>query len=1435
MVDPDHAGAGGPPFAGPGEMARRMRTFPWEKTSLGDPSTWPSALRAACDICLASRFPIIVLWGEDLRFVYNDAYVPLLGDKHPALGTPGEELWGEIWHIVGPMLRSVVETGESIWVEDMMLPVNRHGFLEETYWTYSYGPLCDDGGTIRGVFTTVNDTTERVVGERRMALLRELGARAGTARGVEDACRLVAGVLDRAGRDIPHAAIHLRAPDGGPDPEPAAVRPTGTAPLPLPEGPGGWPLEEVLRTGRAVVVEDVRERFGHLPDGGWPVPPERAVLLPLSGETGAEPLGVMVLVTTAGRPLDDGYRTFLELVARQTAALINGAVAYRVQQQRVEELAELDRAKTLFFSNVSHEFRTPLTLISGPLAEMRARAADLPADLREDLEVMHRNALRLGKLVNTLLDFSRLEAGRMRARFEPVDLAGLTADLAGVFRSAMERAGLTYEVHCPPLPRAVCVDRDMWEKIVLNLLGNALKFTLEGSVVVRLSAEEDRAVLRVSDTGTGVAADEIPRLFERFHRIENARSRSNEGSGIGLALVRELVTLHGGTITAGSVEGEGTTFTVRLPFGTDHLPGDAVVEEGATARPAAARVAEKAAPYIGEAVHPLPERSVAAPRAAPGGGTPPGRSVVPGAPPVDTGVRRTPPPTFPPTASRVLIADDNGDMRDYLTGLLREEHRVTAVPDGLAALEAVRADPPDLVVSDVMMPRMDGLRLVAALRADPRTAGVPVLLLSARAGQEASIEGLEAGADDYLVKPFSAGELRARVRTNVELARLRNHHAHWRAALIDSLQEAFFVCDEEGAVIEINAAFTDLLGYGPGGLPYPPEHPWWPGTRRHPEEHRIAAETFARLRDGAEGHHETPVVHRDGHLLWVAVGFKEVRDPDTGRRLVVGTLRDITEERFTAQREAAMAALGIRLAEASGTEEALRVAMEELRDLWHARRIIAAHRDETGWVRRIASVPEQDPPTDGENPPVSPDRRGRDSGDGSPGGPLEKAVVGLYDTVPLRPVTTRDPTGVGITLDHPGGRLALWIEPAPHRPLGPEDTTLLAVLGGRLGQALHRVHTFEQHRETALGLQRAILGPDHLPDGFAVRYEPAARPLQVGGDWYDTVELPDGRIGIVVGDCVGRGLEAATVMGQLRSACRALLLESTGPARTLTALDRFAALVPGAICTTVFCGVLEPDTGRLVYSSAGHPPGILVRPDGGHDLLEGGRSTPLAVRPDHPRPEAERTLPPTSVLLLYTDGLVERRRHPLDVGIERAAAVVADHLDAPLQELADAVMRGLEPSPEEDGGAAAPFSGAGYRDDVAMLLYRHARPLEVTFPAESARLAGVRAALRAWLTELELERRSIQRILVVAGEACANAVEHGHRHTPGGAVRLTARATAREIHLTVADSGTWRVPRPDPGAHRGRGLRLIRGLAERVTVESDEDGTTVDAHVRIDR
>ncbi|WP_284742634.1 SpoIIE family protein phosphatase [Amycolatopsis sp. RTGN1] len=1341
-------------FPGTSQMAARMREFDWTASPLGEPAAWPVSLTTAVRICLTSRFPMIVWWGPDLRFLYNDAYLPLLGTKHPALDKPGAHVWDEIWHIIGPMLESVMTTGEATWSEDLLLPMNRHGYWEETYWTYSYSPVHDDEGVVRAVFTAVTDTTERVIGERRLATLRELGAQAGIARSVAEACELVTGVLGRAGADVPYAAIHIREDDG--EFTLAAVTPGGAGHA------DGWPLGEVHADGVPRTVSDLTA-FGELPSGTWSTPPAEAVVLPLPGH--AEAAGVIVLAASAGHALDESYRTFLGLVAQQTAALVNGALAYQAQQERAEDLAALDAAKTTFFANISHEFRTPLTLILGPVAELDRTLGDADERVREEVAVIHRNALRLGRLVNNLLDFSRIEAGRMQASFEPVDLAAFTAELASVFRAAVERAGLRFEVDCPPLGRPVHVDRGMWEKVVLNLLSNAVKYTFTGEIRVHTALHGEHAVITVTDTGIGIDAAELPRLFERFHRIPSARARSNEGSGIGLALVRELVGMHEGEIAVESTPGAGTTFRIRLPLGTRHLPAEHLAPE----RPAGGIDAGTAEPYVQEALRWLPD----------GDSTP---DVAP----------------VPVTGARVLVADDNADMRDYLVRLLREDYAVTAVRDGVEALAAASGEPPDLIISDVMMPRLDGLGLLTELRRDPRTAAVPVLLLSARAGQEAAVDGLAAGADDYLVKPFSAQELIARVRTTIRLARLRTQHSRWRAAMIDSLQEGFFVCDADGRVVELNAACAELLGFGPAGLPYPPPHPWWPSRDADPDAYRQVAAAFARARDEPAGSFVLPLRHRAGHRVWAAIAYNELYD-DEGSRRLVGTIRDVTAERYAVQRENALAAMNQRLAGVSGVPDALRTGLDLLCELWQAERVLAVT-----W------------PHDGE-----PELTSTDPGDGK-WTDLAAPLRARLDEVRTLPALHATPAegGAGATLDHPGGRLTLWVEPDPRRPLGTEDRTLLALLAGTLAHALRRAHRDDRQREVAIALQRSILGPALLPDGFAVRYEPANPPLEVGGDWYDVVPLSGDRIGIVVGDCVGRGLAAAAVMGQLRSACRALLLEANGPAHALTTLDRFADRLPGALCTTVFCGILDPATGALTYSSAGHPPATLVHRDGSAEFLDAGGSVPLAVRVPAARPEATAVVPVGSLLMLYTDGLVERRRESLDDGIDRATSAAHDARDADLADLAATLMSGLRPAD-------------GYEDDVALLLYRRSvPPLELDFPAHPDSLASTRHWLRAWLGTASLGEDLAQDVLVATGEACANAVEHAYPEDSGNA-HLSARFAGSQLVVTVTDQGHWKRPPPDNHVLRGRGMPMMEALADTVAVQQDTTGTTVTLEWRI--
>ncbi|MFE6488899.1 SpoIIE family protein phosphatase, partial [Streptomyces sp. NPDC057757] len=616
--------------------------------------------------------------------------------------------------------------------------------------------------------------------------------------------------------------------------------------------------------------------------------------------------------------------------------------------------------------------------------------------------------------------------------------------------------------------------------------------------------------------------------------------------------------------------------------------------------------------------------------------------------------------------------------------------------------------------------------------------------------------------------------------------------------LVDSLQEAFFVCDEDGAVVEINTAFADILGYGPEGLPYQPIHPWWPDAVTDSAAHRQVSDAFALLMGNTRGSYTIPITHHDGRRLWVTATFNQVDDPDTGRRVTVGTFRDVTAEHYAIQRESALAALSTCLSRSTSLAEALAGALSELKKLWRARGVLAAvfdHGDEPTLTPTEMPLPW---------PELSAERRA--------------ALENLRQAPILTPVA--DHTGAGLLLEFPTGPLALWIDLGENRPFTGEDQLLLSLLAGHLAQGLHRAHQIDQQRETAIALQRAILGPSRLPAGFAVRYEPATQPLEVGGDWYDTVTLSDGQIGIVVGDCVGRGLEAASVMGQLRSACRALLLQDASPARTLMALDQFAAGVPGAACTTVFCGVLNTDTGQLTYSSAGHPPGILAHPDGTTRLLEDGRSLPLAVRPGNPRPEGACTIPARSTLLLYTDGLVERRRRPLTVGIEEASEALQDGRGIAVDDLATDVMSRLAPA-------------EGYDDDVALLLYRHPAPLEMSFPAESSQLAPVRKTLRGWLDQCDLPPTTVQNILVAAGEACANAVEHGHRDAPGNTIYFRAEAYVDNLHLTIADTGRWKAPQPELNTHRGRGMSLMRALMQQVTITPGPSGTTVDMHTRI--
>ena len=771
-------------FPGDGEMARLMRAADWSQTALGPIERWPNALRAAVRIVLTSRFSMWMGWGDDLTFFYNDSYRrDTLAQKHPrALGLPTREVWSEIWADVSPRIDEVVANGRATWDEGLLLMLERGGYREETYHTFSYSPLHDDGGRVRGVLCVVVEETGRVISERRVALLGKVAAQLAGTNTDEGALASLRRSLATDARDLPFTLTYLSSDDGA-----IATRAGHSGFADDDAVPDvAWPMREVLATGRPVEValdtlEGLTLDAVAWPRGPWPTAPTRALLLPIARPGQAAPAGVLVAGVNPHRELDGPYREFLDLFVGQVGAGLASVRAYERERerQRAESLAQLDRAKTAFFANVSHEFRTPLTLMLGPLEDALGDP-ELGARQRDDLATVHRNALRLLKLVNTMLDFSRIEAGAATAQVRPVDLAQLTGDLASVFRAATEQAGLRFVVDTPPLDAPVAVDREMWEKIVLNLISNAFKFTFVGEIVVGLARRGGHVELTVRDTGTGIPATELGHVFDRFHRVEGSKGRTHEGTGIGLALVHELVRLHHGTVAVVSELGLGTTFTVAIPMGP---PGPrAVAHVDGPSDPS-----RKPNPFALEAMRWLPHAPEPAPSPLPRGQRP-----------------------------YILVADDNADMRDYLQRMLGARWEVDAVANGREALIAIGRRRSDLVISDVMMPELDGFGLLAALRADPSLRELPVIVVSARAGDEARGAGLEAGASDYLVKPFVARELLAQVESQLlRAAMVAAGHGQARrfAAIFEQAPVAIAIMRGPEHVFELaNPPYRRLIG-----------------------------------------------------------------------------------------------------------------------------------------------------------------------------------------------------------------------------------------------------------------------------------------------------------------------------------------------------------------------------------------------------------------------------------------------------------------------------------------------------------------------------------------------------------------------------------------------------------------------------------------------
>ncbi|SEK81775.1 Signal transduction histidine kinase [Stigmatella aurantiaca] len=795
-------------------MASLIESLDWSRSPLGPIETWPQSLRTTVSLCLASNFPINIIWGDGHNQIYNEGYRVVCGAVHPrAMGESYQVTWASAWPAIGePFERALA--GETSYLENQRMFLERNGYPEETFFTFSLSPIRDESGKVVGLFHPVTETTQTMIAQRRTRALRDIADRAGQAQVFDEACDLLLATLGEYGFDLPFALLYVTEPAG----TEARLRGTcGTqaggplAPEVIRLTPGAreksWPLRQAMGSGRAEPVPDVEARFGRVSAGPYPEPLGMSFVLPVRVAGVAAPLGFLVIGVSQRLPLDDAYRAFVEMLSAAANAVLGNARAYEAERRRAEALADLDQAKTAFFSNVSHEFRTPLTLMLGPVEELLSgRHGALSEAALGELEVVHRNALRLLKLVNALLDFSRIEAGRAQASVEPTDLSALTRDVASAFRSAVERAGMRFVVDVEPLGEPVLVDREMWEKIVLNLVSNAFKFTHAGEIRVALKREGGVALLSVQDTGIGIPASELGRVFQRFHRVHEAKGRTHEGSGIGLALVQDLAKLHGGSVEVRSTVGEGSTFLVRVPLGNAYWMGAPILDSAQRPPPNPVRIEA----FVEETLRWQAEPSPAAPVPVPA--QPPGAAV-------STGPR-----------PRILLADDNADMRDYVRRLLESRYQVTAVANGAEALQAARAARPDLVLSDVMMPVMDGIELVQQLRADSTLRTLPVILLSARAGEEATASGLELGADDYLTKPFAARELLARVQAQLTMAALRQRaaeqeahavaltqHQQWLQAVLDRLPVPTLLVDpDSGRFTFVNHAAQQLAD---GGFP----------------------------------------------------------------------------------------------------------------------------------------------------------------------------------------------------------------------------------------------------------------------------------------------------------------------------------------------------------------------------------------------------------------------------------------------------------------------------------------------------------------------------------------------------------------------------------------------------------------------------------------
>lgn len=874
-----------------GETGKVMQQIDWSATSLGHPDDWPTSLKTVVRIMLTSRQPIWVSWGEDMIYMYNDPYIGIVGGRHPwALGQPLMNVWEELKDDIAPLLNKVMQEGEGVYVEDQLFLMERNGYPEETYYTFSYSPIINEENAVGGIICANTEETQRVINERQLHTLQHLSARLSQAQSLSQMYKQGIEALSSNDKDILFASLYL------PDEQSGLLKcvaqcnssdlPSALLPSHVPMHKGGThPVMAKVARDRQLEIVSLNSSIGDagtIPSGAWNKPCQKMALLPVEQSGHTDFCGVLVLGLNPYRLANEDYLSFLSLIRGQFEGAIATIKTIEEERERTQALAKLDKAKTQFFSNVSHEFRTPLTLMLSPLEKL-LEDENLAPSTKQPLELIQRNGKRLAKLVNSLLDFTRVETGKTKARFEPVALAEFTAHLASHFSDVFSQANIRFTVDCEPLAQAAYIDTAMWEKIVFNLLSNAFKYTLDGEVAIRLHTKHQKILLEVQDTGVGICEQEQSKVFDRFHRVENSAGRSFEGSGIGLALIRELVHLHGGRISLQSTLGKGSCFSVALPMGFRHLPQEHVhhtrTEQLNLQTPAhqAEAFFHWTAPSSYTATNDDRQINTTAPQTTPSTKRPHSKNQ---------------------EKAKLLVVDDNADMRDYIASIFTEHYQLRTAQNGEEGLNAAQEWLPDVIICDVMMPKLDGFGLLSALRRDLTTSDISLVLLSARAGEEAEIEGLEAGADAYIVKPFSARELHSRIDSLMAMRHLRQAQESYFRSLADNSPAILWTSNKDGQCNYLSQQWHQLIGTTPDAevkSKHQTATTWLDST--YPEDRPYLAEQFAlAIKEHKPAKLRYRVEHQHEGVRWV-INAMLPRFNEQGQYLGhVGCIFDVNEQ-----------------------------------------------------------------------------------------------------------------------------------------------------------------------------------------------------------------------------------------------------------------------------------------------------------------------------------------------------------------------------------------------------------------------------------------------------------------------------------------------------------------------------------------------------------